>query len=189
MMQSIHAHIHPCMFMFMSWMPVGFLAGERANSLSKMQPEAAVQKFLDQLDETFGDSQQPRPASSAYVKAHIFDWAQEPYVGGAYSYPTLGAHDGDREALAAPVAGTVFFAGELGVWVGGGARPQSREKGMVCPHSAHGYCAAGYYHGHYLKMHTSCVAAFKNVCKQSAGCDPVQGAWDGRYCSCLQAVS
>jgi monoamine oxidase len=92
-------------------MPAGFLAGERANALSKMQPEAAVQKFLDQLDAMFGDSQQPRPASSAYVKAHIFDWAQEPYVGGAYSYPSLGAHDGDREALAAPVAGTVFFAG------------------------------------------------------------------------------
>jgi monoamine oxidase len=90
----------------------GFTAGERANALSKMQPAAAVQKFLDQLDEMFGSSQQPRPASAAYVKAHIFDWAQEPYVGGAYSYPSLGARDGDREALAAPVAGTVFFAGE-----------------------------------------------------------------------------
>lgn len=89
----------------------GFIAGERANALSKMQPVAAVQKFLDQLDEMFGNTQQPRPASSAYVKAHIFDWAQEPYVGGAYSYPSLGAQDGDREALAAPVAGTVFFAG------------------------------------------------------------------------------
>lgn len=91
---------------------VGFIAGERATALSKMQPEAAVQKFLDQLDEMFGSSQQQRPASAAYVKAHIFDWAQEPYVGGAYSYPSMGAEDGDREALAAPVDGTVFFAGE-----------------------------------------------------------------------------
>jgi monoamine oxidase len=77
-----------------------------------MQPEAAVQNFLDQLNQMFGSSHQPRPASSAYVKAHIFDWAQEPYVGGAYSYPSLGAQDGDREALAASVAGTIFFAGE-----------------------------------------------------------------------------
>ncbi len=30
---------------------------------------------------------------------------------GGYSYPTLGAHRGDREALAAPVAGSLFFAG------------------------------------------------------------------------------
>jgi hypothetical protein len=101
-----------CLDCVMCLWATGFIAGERATALSKMQPAAAVQKFLDQLDEMFGSSQQPRPASAAYVKAHIFDWAQEPYVGGAYSYPSLGAHDGDREALAAPVAGTVFFAGE-----------------------------------------------------------------------------
>lgn len=102
-------------------LPAGFIAGERANQLSKMQPEAAVQKFLDQLNDMFGSAEQPRPASAAYVKAHIFDWAQEPYVGGAYSFPSLGAQDGDREALAAPVAGTIFFAGVyvrecMGVW-------------------------------------------------------------------------
>lgn len=33
-------------------------------------------------------------------------------MGGAYTYPTLGAEAGDRAALAAPVAGKLFFAGE-----------------------------------------------------------------------------
>lgn len=108
------AQILTCVCVSSKFWCAGFIAGERANALSKMQPDAAVQKFLDQLDEMFGSSQQPRPASSAYVKAHIFDWAQEPFVGGAYSYPSLGAQDGDREALAAPVAGTIFFAGEVG---------------------------------------------------------------------------
>jgi len=107
--------------------PSGFIAGDRTAALSQMAPEEAVRKFLDQLDEMFGsssgsssDSSSRRPASSAYVKAHVFDWAQEPYVGGAYSYPSLGAHDGDREALAAPVKGTLFFAGGAAAVLGGG---------------------------------------------------------------------
>jgi monoamine oxidase len=77
-----------------------------------MGPQAAVQKFLAQLDDIFGSSQEPKPATSSYVKAHVFDWSQEQWVGGAYSFPSLGAEEGDREALAAPVAGTIFFAGK-----------------------------------------------------------------------------
>ncbi|KAF6238025.1 amine oxidase [Scenedesmus sp. NREL 46B-D3] len=74
--------------------------------------QTAVQKFLAQLDDIFGSAQEPKPASSAYIKAHVFDWSQEQWVGGAYSFPSFGAEEGDREALAAPVAGTIFFAGE-----------------------------------------------------------------------------
>lgn len=91
---------------------VGFLAGPRADALAGMGPHAAVQKFLAQLDEIFGSPQELQPATSAYAKAHVFDWAQEQWVGGAYSFPSYGAEDGDREALAAPVAGTLFFAGK-----------------------------------------------------------------------------
>lgn len=93
--------------------PTGFVAGEeRTSALAAMGPDAAVAKFLQQLDDIFGTEAQPRPASAVYVKSCVFDWSQEPYVGGAYSYPTLGVQDGDRDALAAPVAGTVFFAGK-----------------------------------------------------------------------------
>ncbi len=42
----------------------------------------------------------------------MYDWSKEKYVRGAYTYPTLGAELGDRELLAAPVEGTVYFAGE-----------------------------------------------------------------------------
>jgi hypothetical protein len=89
----------------------GFIAGPRADALAGMGAQAAVQKFLAQLDEIFGSAQEPKPATAAYVKAHVFDWSQEQWVGGAYSFPSLGAEEGDREALAAPVAGTIFFAG------------------------------------------------------------------------------
>ncbi|KAG2437442.1 hypothetical protein HXX76_006092 [Chlamydomonas incerta] len=91
---------------------VGFLAGERADGICRMDPEDVKRRFLAQLDEVFATPGDARPASSSLVKCQIVDWSQEKYVGGAYSYPTLGAEAGDRAALAAPVAGKLFFAGE-----------------------------------------------------------------------------
>ncbi|GLI62385.1 hypothetical protein VaNZ11_005004 [Volvox africanus] len=91
---------------------VGFIAGERADEVSAMGPDAAQRRFLEQLDEIFGAPTDPRPASSSVVKGHVVDWSKEPYVRGAYSYPSLGAELGDRAALASPVLGRVFFAGE-----------------------------------------------------------------------------
>ena len=59
-----------------------------------------------------GTPQARRPATGAFLRAHIADWSRVRHIGGAYSYPTLGARKGDREALAAPVGGRLFFAGE-----------------------------------------------------------------------------
>ncbi|RYY11086.1 MAG: FAD-dependent oxidoreductase, partial [Cytophagaceae bacterium] len=41
----------------------------------------------------------------------VQNWGAEPYAYGAYSYATVGAPVA-RAALATPVAGTLFFAGE-----------------------------------------------------------------------------
>jgi hypothetical protein len=43
-----------------------------------------------------GKPQQQHPATNVYVHAHVVDWARAPYIGGAYSYPSLGARPGDR---------------------------------------------------------------------------------------------
>ena len=43
-----------------------------------------------------GCQQVPRPATDAFVRGHMADWSKVPFIGGAYSYPTLGAHPGDR---------------------------------------------------------------------------------------------
>lgn len=43
--------------------------------------------------------------------SYVGNWPAEPFSYGAYSYPTVGA-PAHRAALAAPVANTLFFAGE-----------------------------------------------------------------------------
>ncbi|KXZ54086.1 hypothetical protein GPECTOR_5g191 [Gonium pectorale] len=91
---------------------VGFLAGERADEASALGAAESQARFLTQLDEVFGTPADPRPASSSLVKATFVDWSQDPYIRGAYTYPSLGAELGDRAALGAPVAGRLFFAGE-----------------------------------------------------------------------------
>jgi monoamine oxidase len=90
----------------------GFLAGERADTVAAIGEPEAARRFVAQLDEMFGSASDPRPASSSLVRCEVFDWSKVEWVGGAYSYPTFGAEAGDREALAAPVAGALFFAGE-----------------------------------------------------------------------------
>ncbi len=50
-------------------------------------------------------------ASAAFDDAVIVDWTEEPFIGGAYSFPSPGSAAA-RELLAAPLDGRVFFAGE-----------------------------------------------------------------------------
>ncbi|KAK9823038.1 hypothetical protein WJX81_001999 [Elliptochloris bilobata] len=91
---------------------VGFAAGRRAEAMSGMSESSIVLRALDQLDSIFGTAQARRPATAAFLRAHLADWSRVPHIGGAYSYPSLHARVGDREALAAPVGGALFFAGE-----------------------------------------------------------------------------
>lgn len=91
---------------------VGFVAGEKADAVSAMDPQQAVQRFVQQLDDVFGTPAAPKPASSSFRCGQVMDWGKERYVRGGYTYPSLGAEAGDREALAAPVGSVLFWAGE-----------------------------------------------------------------------------
>jgi hypothetical protein len=90
----------------------GFIAGPRADGIAAIGAPEAARRFLAQLDAMFGTPSDPAPASGSYVRHEVFDWSQQEWVGGAYSFPSLGAEAGDRAALAAPVGGVLFFAGE-----------------------------------------------------------------------------
>ena len=50
-------------------------------------------------------------ASHFFTSAYLHDWAKEPYVGGAYSHPSIGGL-GERAVLAEPIERRLFFAGE-----------------------------------------------------------------------------
>jgi monoamine oxidase len=85
-----------------------FVMGEKAEQLGALSTDGAVQAVLADLDGMYGSS----AASSRWQDAHVMDWAKMPYVRGAYSYPIVGGGIAQREKLAAPVAGKLFFAGE-----------------------------------------------------------------------------
>ncbi|GAQ86734.1 hypothetical protein KFL_003080050 [Klebsormidium nitens] len=51
------------------------------------------------------------PATAAFSGGHIENWADEPFIRGAYSHPSVGGHSA-RGVLSQPVQGRLFFAGE-----------------------------------------------------------------------------
>lgn len=51
-----------------------------------------------------GVPERRHPATAAFVRAHVEDWSKSPYIGGAYSYPSLGARPGDRWVLSCTLA-------------------------------------------------------------------------------------
>jgi len=76
--------------------------------------EAILQQALASLSYLLAT---PLAALQAQLRAHhVHNWGADPQAHGAYSYPTVGA-PAARAALAAPVADTLFFAGE-GVYEG-----------------------------------------------------------------------
>jgi hypothetical protein len=87
----------------------GWLGGPRATLLAGA-PDGAVAALA--LDALAGALRVPRARLDADLEAaHTYDWAADPYARGAYSYALVGA-GAARERLAAPTAGTLFWAGE-----------------------------------------------------------------------------
>lgn len=57
------------------------------------------------------DSQRNHPASCYFTGGCIINWAEEPYIYGGYTHPSISAH-GARATLAEGLDGKLFFAGE-----------------------------------------------------------------------------
>ncbi|HEY8900168.1 MAG TPA: NAD(P)/FAD-dependent oxidoreductase [Chthoniobacterales bacterium] len=84
-----------------------FVGGARAEALDNMSVDP-VRFALEELDEVFG----ARIASRSFERGLIADWGADPWIRGLYSYPTPQTTETVREALARPLAGKIFFAGE-----------------------------------------------------------------------------
>ena len=78
--------------------------GPKAARLTGRHPQELVQLALQTVE---GVLRQKTDLAAAYVQ----DWQADPYARGGYSYVTVGG-EGARELLAAPLQGTLFFAGE-----------------------------------------------------------------------------
>ena len=84
-----------------------FVSGTRADFLRQLEVDL-VEFALGELDRIFGE----RIASENFEDAYVADWTTEPFVRGLYSFPLAHTEPRHREALAAPLGGKLFFAGE-----------------------------------------------------------------------------
>ena len=84
-----------------------FVSGTRADFLRQLEVDL-VEFALGELDRIFGG----RVASENFEDAYVANWTTEPFVRGLYSFPLATTEPRHREALAAPLGGKVFFAGE-----------------------------------------------------------------------------
>jgi monoamine oxidase len=81
--------------------------GPKALRLTGQSTREIVRQAVRALESMFGHDGIENLLQAAWVH----DWQQDPYARGAYSYVAVGGH-GAREALAAPFAKTLYFAGE-----------------------------------------------------------------------------
>lgn len=79
--------------------------GPKAARLTGLKKHKLATEALKTVEAVFGN--QRSELASAYVQ----DWAADRCSRGGYSYVLVGG-DGAREELAAPIDGTLFFAGE-----------------------------------------------------------------------------
>ncbi len=78
--------------------------GPKAARLTGRSEKVLLARALQSVRSVFRDA--PDPAA-----CFVQDWQQDPFARGGYSYMRVGGA-GAREALAAPLADTLFFAGE-----------------------------------------------------------------------------
>lgn len=83
----------------------GWSAGPKADCLLGRTRAEVIEQAISSLRRTIG-SRVPRIQA-----AYFHDWHADPFFRGAYSYVPAGKLDA-RERLAAPVADTLYFAGE-----------------------------------------------------------------------------
>jgi monoamine oxidase len=87
---------------------VAWAAGPNALKLSGATTERIISTALSSARSTFGRGAK---VDELIEGAWVHDWQRDPFARGAYSYVTVGG-DKAREALAEPLLGTLFFAGE-----------------------------------------------------------------------------
>ena len=92
----------------------GWAGGPRADALLKLSPAQLESVGLEILTKILYGSPSVDNLRNRLVGSHYYNWADDPYARGAYSYIPVNGLDLPK-LLAAPVADTLFFAGEATV--------------------------------------------------------------------------
>lgn len=87
---------------------IGWAGGPKADAHFGRPAREVVRRALATLERLFGKAAR---VESRLQNFRLQDWRADPFARGAYSYVRVGG-TGAREALAAPLAGTLYFAGE-----------------------------------------------------------------------------
>jgi monoamine oxidase len=87
---------------------VAWSGGPRAVSLSAATRGDIVRRAVMSVDSLFGGR---AGADGLPVATWVHNWQRDPYAHGAYAYVSVGGR-GARRKLGAPVARTLYFAGE-----------------------------------------------------------------------------
>jgi len=87
---------------------VAWAGGPKARRLTGRPERAIARAAVTGLEALFGKD---AGIEGLLETAWVHDWQRDPYARGAYSYVAVGGR-GARKSLAAPLAGTLYFAGE-----------------------------------------------------------------------------
>lgn len=85
---------------------VGYVGGDAARALNRLGAAGAIAAGLDAFVATIGGE-----ARRHFRGGRYYGWADDPFARGSYSH-ALPGRAAARAALAAPVGGRLFFAGE-----------------------------------------------------------------------------
>jgi monoamine oxidase len=87
----------------------GWLGGTAAKMLKDADDDSILQMALDSLSAIF--KMRTTTLQSLLADTRIVNWTAEPFTRGSYSYATVHTKNA-QPVLSAPVANTLFFAGE-----------------------------------------------------------------------------
>ena len=87
---------------------VAWAGGPRATVMNGTSIQGRIERARDEFGAMFGERDLARREFEAGA---THDWSADPFASGAYSYVVTGA-GAARAALGAPIAETLFFAGE-----------------------------------------------------------------------------
>jgi monoamine oxidase len=85
---------------------IGFTSGRMAREVETMSDEAVVAHVMGRIRAA------RRTAVPEPLAVRVSHWASDPLSRGSYSFVGVGGSGRDRERLAVPVDGTLYFAGE-----------------------------------------------------------------------------